>query len=442
MLNINIGTNLSKNIIGSFGLKFFGMLISLLTLPAYLNYFQDKSILGSWFAILSILNWVLTFDLGVGNGMRNYIVKSLEKNDFTKAKAYISSSYFSIGILSIIVLIIGFFCIINIEWNELLNISRNTVSGTILTNTILITFFGIIFQLNTKLISSILHAIHLTAISNLLIFLSNLFILIFLYFSNPENSSLITVAWIYLISFNLPLIFATLFVFKYKLFNCRPGIKYINTSDIKEVLNLGVGFLIIQLSLLFIHSTNQLLISKYFSSKEVVDYQIYYKVFSILTVFFTLITVPLWSSVSKAFYNNNISWIFYIYKRLNILAIIASLICFVLAYYFQYIVDVWLNDKDILINNKSSMLFASYISLMIFILASTCIANAISKIKPQLFLFGFAALIKIPLTYYLLLTFNSWDVIVLVNIIILIPVAILQPVFILKELKLIKLNFE
>ena len=83
MLNINIGTNLSKNIIGSFGLKFFGMLTSLLTLPAYLNYFQDKSILGSWFAILSILNWVLTFDLGVGNGMRNYIVKSLEKNDFS-----------------------------------------------------------------------------------------------------------------------------------------------------------------------------------------------------------------------------------------------------------------------------------------------------------------------------------------------------------------------
>lgn len=442
MLNINIGTNLSKNIIGSFGLKFFGMLTSLLTLPAYLNYFQDKSILGSWFAILSILNWVLTFDLGVGNGMRNYIVKSLEKNDFTKAKRYISSSYFSIGVLSIIFLIIGVFCIININWNETLNISRIVLSNNILTDAILITFFGIILQLNTKLISSILHAIHLSAISNLLLFLSNLFILIFLYSSNSENSNLITVSWIYVFSFNFPLILATIFVFKYKLVDCRPNIKYISISDIKEVLNLGIVFLLIQLSLLFIHSTNQLLISNYFSSKEVVDYQVYYRIFSILTVLFTLITVPLWSSVSKAFYNNNISWIFSIYKMLNILAVIASIFCFILAINLQYIVEIWLNDKDIIINDVSSMLFASYISLMIFILASTCIANAISKIKPQLFLFGFAALIKIPLTYYLLSTHKSWDVIVLVNIIILFPIFISQPIFLLKELKSTKLNFE
>ena len=43
----------------------------------------------------------------------------------------------------------------------------------------------------------------------------------------------------------------TIFVFKYRLADCRPGIKYISASDIKEVLNLGVGFLLIQFSLLY-----------------------------------------------------------------------------------------------------------------------------------------------------------------------------------------------
>ena len=71
--------NIINNIIGAFVVRGGSLVISLFTMPAYFTYFQNQEILGLWFTILSVLNWILMFDLGLGNGLRNKLPIALAK---------------------------------------------------------------------------------------------------------------------------------------------------------------------------------------------------------------------------------------------------------------------------------------------------------------------------------------------------------------------------
>ena len=70
-----INSNLSLIVKGS------SLFVSLFTMPAYMRIFKEQEVLGLWFTTLSVLSWILTFDLGIGNGLRNHLVKPLMENN-------------------------------------------------------------------------------------------------------------------------------------------------------------------------------------------------------------------------------------------------------------------------------------------------------------------------------------------------------------------------
>ena len=86
-----------KNITGGIILKGLGLIISFASMPVYIKFFNNDEVLGLWFTILSILTWVLTFDFGIGNGLRNHLVKPIEDKDTRSIKEYISSAYITLG---------------------------------------------------------------------------------------------------------------------------------------------------------------------------------------------------------------------------------------------------------------------------------------------------------------------------------------------------------
>ena len=93
VLNLKSKTNKSLliNIFSSYLVKGLGVLCSLISMPLFLKYFNDQMILGVWFTMLSVLNWILVFDMGIGNGLRNHLTKALAKKDFQSAKQLVSS---------------------------------------------------------------------------------------------------------------------------------------------------------------------------------------------------------------------------------------------------------------------------------------------------------------------------------------------------------------
>ena len=84
---------LFRNIGGTFAIKGASVVVQLLSVPAYISYFGDDGLLGVWYTLIAALNWILIFDFGVGNGLRNNLSKALAAKDFENAKRLVSTAY-------------------------------------------------------------------------------------------------------------------------------------------------------------------------------------------------------------------------------------------------------------------------------------------------------------------------------------------------------------
>ena len=162
----NLNQLILKNTIGAFLVKGAALVISFLTIPAYMRYFSEQKVLGVWYTILSVLIWVLNFDLGIGNGLRNKLVEAIAKNNKHLMRGYISSAYFMVGVLTIIIALTGLILSHFIPWNSVFNISSDLISPKVMLRVVRSVFLGIMLQFFFRLINSILYALQYSAINN------------------------------------------------------------------------------------------------------------------------------------------------------------------------------------------------------------------------------------------------------------------------------------
>ena len=140
------GRRMISNILSAFVIKGGSMLVGIFTIPAYMRFFASESILGVWYTLLSLLTWVLNFDLGIGNGMRNMLVRAMVTDDKKRMREIISSAYIGIGLLSVVFALVAMVLIPSVNWNRMLNISSNLIAESVLQQSVSIVFIGIIFQ--------------------------------------------------------------------------------------------------------------------------------------------------------------------------------------------------------------------------------------------------------------------------------------------------------
>ena len=110
------------NIIVSVFFKSADTLIYLLLVPITLGYLNPYEY-GIWLTLSSVLAWIDSFDIGLGNGLRNKLAESIANNDKIKARKYVSTTFFMLLILMAILLVIGLLVIHWINWEEVLNLS-------------------------------------------------------------------------------------------------------------------------------------------------------------------------------------------------------------------------------------------------------------------------------------------------------------------------------
>lgn len=422
------------NVFGAFIVKGFALFVTLYTLPAYIAFFNNNEVLGLWFTILSLLNWILNFDLGIGNGLRNKLAESLALNNPLLTKHYISSAYFSVGMIVILISCAFPILLYNADLNHFFNISEDILSPHALFISIVIVLVGVMLQFWFRLISSVLYALQKSSINNFLVLCTNILTLLYakLAPSGDNDYNVIAMSIVHGVAVLLPLLIASVVVFSGKLSYAIPKWKYVTQKYVRQVVGLGGIFFFIQIAYMIIMSTNEYLITITASNSDNIAYQAYYKLFSLGSTIFALMLTPIWSVVTKAKAEGNYLWIKLTYHRFIRLGCLFCLCEFLLISFIQPLMNIWLGKGYMEISLPYSIYFAVFGSLMIFTSILSSIANGTGRLKSQALCFGFGALLKVPLAILLVSYCESWIGVLISNIICMGIYCIAEP-FILRK---------
>lgn len=429
--------NVAKNIIASFVIKGAALVVSLLTMPIYMDFFRDEAILGVWYTVLSVMSWILNFDLGIGNGLRNKLSASFARNDTKTSQEYISSGYMITGGIVAVFSLLGCIVIPTLDWNAILNIHSETVTQDVLATTICIVFVGMMLQFFFRLISSILYALQKSSINNLIALITSvsqmLFALVAPARSNEDNLIIFSVA--YIVCANTPLIVATVVVFRRDLQGFAPRMCFVRKDKIKDVVGLGGLFFGCQIFYMLIANTNEFLITNLTAPEAVVDYQVYYKLFTLGSTLTTLALTPMWSAITKAISENDYSWLHSVYKRLLQVALLSVLCEFLIVPFTQILINLWLGSSAIQVDYGYALLFAVYAAVLMYQSVLSTFACGLGKLKLQTICYILAIFVKFVFAVVGVRITENWIVIVAVSACSLIPYCVLEQIHLSKMMK-------
>ena len=386
-----------QNVIAAFAVKGAALLVSLATIPAFMHYFSDDAVLGVWYTVISIIGWILNFDLGIGNGLRNHLVVALTANDKQKCKQLVSSAYFSVGASCVIVSLIMLMLVPLIDWNVVFGVPSSQIDSSVLAAVTRNVLIGMVIQLFLKNITSILYALQKSAINNFLTLCVSVLQLIFILVFPKMGSidALRVMSLVYPFLMNLPMLIATLIVFTKPLRYAAPSIRCVTRGTIRAVLGLGVAFFAAQVLFMLIANTNEFFISSLFGSSYVVEYQVYYKIFSLVGTLMSLALTPIWSAVTLAFAENNVKWLTSLFRRLERFGAMIAILEFLLVPFNQILFNIWLGEQSISVVPVCSLSFALFGSLFAYQSIVASFANGLGYLRIQINCYFIGFLIKL-----------------------------------------------
>lgn len=384
--------NYVRQIKGSVVCRAVAMLASFLTIPLMIRYLGQEQF-GVWSTLLSVISWIVFFDLGIGNGMRNKVAESLAKNANDEAAKYIASGYSLIGLVSLALWLGVTAGSYFIPWQVVFN--TQTLSEETLRHTVQIAVFFIALNFWISLVVALLGAVQKTSLTAMGQLVSNVLALLFVVMLvNVTTASIIYLA----VAYGFSLIVANVLLSKW-FFQQRPELfpkLHLDKQHIQPLLSLGLQFFTIQLAVLVIFTTDKILITQLLGPQYVTQYEVVFKLFSLIAFAHTLISAPLWSAYTDAYQRGDFSWIKYMLHKQIMLFGGVVLVTIFMVLGAKSVISLWIG-RELAV---SSQLVAA---MGLFVLVSTwnnvyaMLVNGIGKIQPQLYTAVIAMLINIPL---------------------------------------------
>lgn len=415
-----------KNILASFGIKGISIIIGFIFVPLLIDYLGTFEY-GIWITLGSIVGWINYFDIGLGNGLRNKFAEALAKDEKKLAQIYVSTTYAALsmifGAFFVIFLTINPF----LNWSIILNGPEAMQSELSTLAVITIGFFLIRFIF--RLIAIIITADQRPAISNAFDPISNVVALVvILVLMKTTPPSLINLGLVLGGAPVLVLIIATLYFFNKDYKAYRPILSMVNMKYFKDLAGLGFQFFIIQITVVVIMSTNNLIITQVVGPEAVTSYSVAYKYFGLISMLFVIITNTYWSAFTEAFVKKDFEWIKRVMRGmikiwLGIIVVIAIMLVVSNPFYL-----LWVGDKvkvPFMLSFFTALFVVVYIWYSIFIY----FINGTGKIKLQLYTAVTVAIFNIPLSIFLAKTMGMGSSgVILGSCISYLPGAILGPI--------------
>lgn len=421
--------NLKLSVAANACIKVLALIVSLISTPIMMSFFSNDAVLGAWFTVLSVLNWISFFDFGIGNGLRNDLTYALNKGDSERARVVISSSVIFLGAIVIALIPLGVAVSAFVPWNSVFSVGDSEICRSDLTACMIVVIAGTLLQLVLKLVNSLFYAVQRNAAPALLLLISNCLILVAIAFPPPlagAGERFMYMCVVEIIALSVPLVAAGFVIFATELKGYTPRLKDVRTDYFRSLGSLGIQFFVIQIALLFVSSTNELFIGSLCGSDSVVPYSVAYRVFNLILVFFEVMAQPIWSDMASSFASGNRRRLLSVHRKYLGLSAIASAGTVVIGLLINSILSIWLKEQAPTLTLYESFSLIFLVIATVLTNSETCLGNATNRLRPQVIFYCLGAIAKYPVSAILSMYVTSWASVVYANGLVLVPVLIAQ----------------
>lgn len=292
------------------------IIASLLLVPMTIHYINPVQY-GIWLTLSSIIGMVAMFDLGLGNGFRNRFAEAKAKGDIMAARQLLSTTYFALGIVVSMLLIIALTANRFIDWTEILKVPASY--GGELRECFAIVCVFTCLNMVANVFQTLLSADQKTGYASVITGIGQYVALLVIFIlTKTTKGSLLNLAIFYAGVPFFVMLTATLIMFRFSHYRMyKPSIRFVRLSMIRNILQLGGQFFIIYLCLIVIFQIVNIVISREVSAYAVTQYNIAQKYFNILYTVSVIMTTPFWSAFTDAYTKKEVSWMHNMVKRLE-----------------------------------------------------------------------------------------------------------------------------
>ena len=390
-----ISNRYDLDIIFNYFFKISNIILSFLLVRLSLKYL-GSSVYGLWVTISSIVSWMASGDLGIGNGLRNQLAEAYGEGDKEKVKEIICSGVISLGKISIVLFII--ICIVC----EML-IRTKIITPQIRVPLIICGgFFSVNLFLGLSESISYSHqkSWYVTSSSALSAFLTILIVYLLYIFKIPSN--LVFFSIMSGLCVTIPKLLLFILIDKKIVSLCNLNFKkYTNNKYNKKLLSLGLGFFGLQICSVVLYSTDNVIINYLFDENAVTMYSVITKIYDTGQNLFSIILISLWSAVTYHSAKNDIRWIKKETCKVLIFWAFYSLGVFIVSFLLNPIVSMWLGNDAYHYEPSLIIIFCFYGIATSFSAIFVNIVNGFGIIRLQLILAMFGAILNIPLSIIL-----------------------------------------
>lgn len=370
-----------SNALASAVMKGCSLLCSLVMVPLTIDYLNPENY-GIWMAMTSVLYWFVFMDIGLGNGMRNYLSIYFSQNDYGKARKCFATSMLLLTVIAVVIGLVVIPAIYVFDLNYVFS-ARHTSTATLSLSLTIAAVLSLL-QFVIKNIGLVYAAMQKYAVYDFLLFLGNVFSVVVIYIltKTTEGSLPAVVATVTGIPVVVFLV-AGFFMFR-KYPALRPTRQSIDMSIGREIITKGLGFFFIQMtSCLFIFGSANLFIAHYCGPEQVTVYNVSFKLFNVLVIAYTILISPMWSAYTDAAVKGDWGWIRSCFRRslLFWLASVAGGV--VLLACSGWFFSVWIGDS-VEIPFGVSVCILLYVCLLNLNNCATYLINGLNKIRIQM----------------------------------------------------------
>ncbi len=397
----SIDTRSSKvfmNIVGSFFIKGWAGLVQLLLVPITFACLGEYEY-GVWMTLSSVLLWVDSFDLGLGNGLRNRLASYIALDDWEKARQAVSTTCIMLLALLVPIVLCVSWLLESLDIYNILDLKHDSLDDLTRTIQMALAFVGGTFVL--KVLGNIYLALQLPAINNLLVVLGQTLALLAIYVGDTLLQD-VSLMYVVGVSTAAPLLvyIAAWPITLSRYPRLRPRFSCFQVGMVRDLLGMGLGFFVLQIAGLVLFLSSNLLITKLLGAEQVTPYQISYRYFSFVSMLFGIVVAPLWSATTDAYVKRDLDWIKACTAKMRRLLLLFFCIIGVMIVVAHWVYPLWVG-ADVGISSRLTFLMGVYTALLLYSLYYAHILFGIGFIRLQMYVTLMEAVVFIPLAIWL-----------------------------------------